>query len=663
MPGTQQARLLRIEELLTRDPARAKQEAQELLDRAPESPKAQLLQGIACRFNGEPAAAATVLSRLSEQCPDAVTVYLQLGLALRESGDSRAAVEALRRATRTDRQCGDAWLALADLLTDLPDATAANEAYLEYVRVALREPQLQMAGAALREVRLADAESLLRARLQHYPRDVVALCLLADIAEQLGARQDAEQLLEHCLALAPGYMRARHNYAVVLLHGNRAPEALDECRKLLATHPENADVRKLQAAILVRLREYEESIRVCETLVDENPDQPAVWTSMGHMLKSIGRREQCIAAYRRAMEFAPQFGEPYWSLMNLKTYQASDTDLDAMSAQLAKADLDDKDRWHFHFAMGRALEQRENFGESFRNYSMGNALRRQHQSYDINELADHVRRSRELFSDTFFADRRGSGADAQDTIFIVGLPRSGSTLVEQILASHSAVEGTMELTDLAGIANALNVRAAGSVAPGYPDVLAALDPAELHDLGHQYLAQTQVQRKTPAPCFIDKMPNNFAHVGLIHLVLPRAKIIDVRRHPMACGMSLFKEHFARAQNFSYSLDDIGRYYALYVELMAHFDRVLPGRVHRVIYEDLVEDTEGQVRRLLDYCKLPFEPACLEFHKNPRAVSTASSEQVRAPIYRDGLEHWRNFAPWLEPLRKQLGSLAETYPLI
>jgi tetratricopeptide (TPR) repeat protein len=334
-----------------------------------------------------------------------------------------------------------------------------------------------------------------------------------------------------------------------------------------------------------------------------------------------------------------------------------------MRAQLARGDLAAADRYHYHFALGKALEDQGSWEEAFRHYEQGNRLRRSQISYDAEGNASHVARSKALFSRMFFAERAGFGSDAPDAIFIVGLPRSGSTLLEQILSSHSAVEGTMELPDVISIARVLGERKNRSQESKYPDVLATLGAAEFRALGERYIEQTRIQRKTNAPFFIDKMPNNFAHLGLIHLMLPRAKIIDARRHPLGCCFSAFKQHFARGQSFTYDLAELGRYYRDYVELMSHFDEVLPGRVHRVIYERMIDDTEIETRRLLEYCGLPFEEGCLRFYENERAVRTASSEQVRQPIYREAIDHWRHFEPWLDPLREALGPVLDAYPAV
>jgi hypothetical protein len=334
-----------------------------------------------------------------------------------------------------------------------------------------------------------------------------------------------------------------------------------------------------------------------------------------------------------------------------------------MQAQLRRNDLSEEDRFHFHFSLGKAFEDARDYATSFEHYDRGNRLRREMVQYEADETSQHVRRSKQLLTPEFFAAREGWGSSAPDPIFIVGLPRAGSTLLEQILSSHPSVEGTMELPDIIEMARSLGGGRARGEASKYPDVLAELAIDQLRALGDQYIANTRIQRKTDAPFFIDKMPNNFAHIGLLQLILPRAKIIDARRHPLGCCFSGFKQHFARGQHFTYGLDDIGRYYRDYVELMAHFDAVLPGRVHRVIYETLVDDTEQEVRRLLDYCGLPFDARCLRFYENDRAVRTASSEQVRRPIYRDGVDHWQHYEPWLEPLKRALGPVLESYPAV
>jgi tetratricopeptide (TPR) repeat protein len=555
----------------------------------------------------------------------------------------------------------DAWRALGDHYSLLGETAAADAAYALHIKASTRDPRLLAPAAALADGRIAAAEQLLREHLRQFPTDVPAIRMLAEVAGRLRRYGDAEKLLTRCLELAPGFSAARQNYALVLHRQNRPAAALAQLELLLGTEPRNPSLRNLKAAVLGSIGEYGPALELYAGLVAEYPAQPKVWMSYGHALKTAGRQSESIAAYRRSIELLPELGEAWWSLANLKTFRFSPAEVATLGAQLDREDLTADDRLHFEFALGKALEDAGEYDESFRHYAEGNRLRRAAVPYDAGQTTSHVQQCKRLFTAEFLAARRGGGCPAPDPIFIVGLPRSGSTLVEQILASHSAVEGTMELPDLVTIVRRLGGTTRRGEVSKYPAVLADLSPGALRELGEEYLRETRIQRKTGAPLFIDKLPNNWAHAGLIHLMLPNARIIDARRHPLSCCFSGFKQHFARGQHFTYSLPEIGAYYRDYVELMAWFDAVLPGRIHRVIYEDLVADTEGGVRRLLDYCGLPFEPGCLEFHRNERAVRTASSEQVRKPIYQDSLEPWRHYDAWLGPLREALGPVLGAYP--
>lgn len=649
--------------LLESDPASAGLQAEEILKAVPGHPLATLLLALSRRALGEEAQARTMLEQLVAAQPGWAPAHFELGRALAAAGNGERAVESMLRAVALRPEFQEAWLALADHLTAMGDTAAADAAYAQHIRHSTRDPRLLEAAAALCDGRLAPAEALLREHLKQRPTDVAAIRMLAEVAGRLGRYGDAEKLLTRCLELAPGFAAARHNYALVLHRANKAAEALPQIDQLLALEPRNPSYRNLKAAILGRIGEYAESIALYRGVLEDYPNQAKIWTSYGHALKTAGQQSQSVQAYRRAVELAPQFGEAWWSLANLKTLRFDDADIAQMRAQLQRGELRDEDRFHFDFALGKALEDRGEYPDSFQHYQSGNRLRRAGIAYDAGENAAQVARSKALFTPEFFARRAGMGDPAPDPIFIVGLPRAGSTLLEQILASHSQVEGTMELPDVIAIARELGGARSRSQESAYPEVLAQLDAGQLRALGERYIAQTRIQRKSSAPFFIDKMPNNFAHVGLIHLMLPRAKIIDARRHPLGCCFSAYKQHFARGQSFSYDLAELGAYYRDYVELMAHFDAVLPGRVHRVTYETLVSDTESEVRRLLAYCELPFEDACLRFHENERAVRTASSEQVRRPIFTDAVEHWRNYEPWLDPLKQALGPVLEAYPAV
>jgi tetratricopeptide (TPR) repeat protein len=517
------------------------------------------------------------------------------------------------------------------------------------------------AASALVDEKPGLAEKILLDLLKTRPDEPAAIRMLAEAVARLGRQEEAEALLVRCLALAPGFTAARHNLATVLYRLGRSQEALAQLEPLQAADPRNPAYANLRAAALARIGEYAPAIAIYEDVLARFPQQPKGWMSYGHALKTVGRAEDCVTAYRKAVGQAPSLGEAWWSLANMKTYRFSDADLAAMTAQLARADLEEDDRLHLHYALGKAHEDAARYAESFAHYDQGAAVRRAQIAYDPSVIREHVTRSKAALTAALFESRAGQGCPAPDPIFILGLPRAGSTLVEQILASHSTVEGTMELPDVTAMARRLSGAKTSKDATVYPEILATLDPDALKALGEEFLERTRVQRKTARPLFIDKMPNNWAHIGLIALMLPNAKIIDARRHPMGCCFSGFKQHFARGQNFSYGLEDIGGYYVDYVELMAHFDAVLPGRIHRVIYEEMVAEPEEQIRALLDYCGLPFEEACLNFHENDRAVRTASSEQVRRPIFKDAVEHWQNYESWLDPLKTALGPVLSAYP--
>jgi len=520
-------------------------------------------------------------------------------------------------------------------------------------------PHLVDAALALHDNKLSVAEPLLRSYLKADPFDVHAIRMLAELAGRLGRYKDAETLLRRALELKPGFSAARANLAITLHRQNRPADAIAELDHLLAEDPGNINHLNLKGAALTAIGEYADALAQFEAVLALRPDLAKVWMSYGHALKTVGRQNDSIAAYRRSIALAPGLGEAWWSLANLKTVSLDDADVAALKDALAQP-LEGEDRFHLHFALAKALEDIGDPGSAFGHYIEANRLRRERLDYDPSETTILVDRSIALFSNSFFAARAGAGCTAPDPIFIVGLPRSGSTLVEQILASHPLVEGTQELPDLMHLARRIANRQQGIASSLYPEALAEFTPAQFQALGEEYLDRTRIHRKTDRPFFIDKMPNNWLYVPFIHLILPNAKIIDARRHPLGCCTSNFRQHFARGQAFSYSLDELGLYYADYVRAMAHIDDILPGTAHRVIYERMIEDTEAEVRRLIACCGLDFDDACLRFYETERAVRTASSEQVRQPIFRSGVENWPVFEPWLDPLKTALGPALETW---
>ena len=659
--GSLEVALAHAERLAESAPATALEQVAAILAAVPGHPHALLLRGRALLATGRAADARTVLAALSSSQPRSAATFHALARAQARTGDTAAAVDALRRAVALKPDLIEAWHELSQALRLRGDDTAADAAHLAAIRASARDPELVEAALALVDERLAEAETRLRARLERRPEDVAAIRMFAEVAARLGRYGDAETLLRRALELAPGFDAARETLARVLQRQNRPADALAEVDRLMARDASNPSHAMLRAAILVRLGDYASAIALYERVLATHPNQPKGWMSLGHALKTVGRFDDSVAAYRTAIAQAPALGEAWWSLANLKTHGFTETDVAAMEAALAVPELGDDDRLHLHFALGKAREDRTDHAAAFAHYARGNAVRRTQLPYRTEDTRDQRVRATALFTPTFLAARAGQGCPAPDPIFIVGLPRSGSTLIEQILSSHSRVEGTMELPDLLAIARRLGEARTRSAASAYPEVLATLDADRLAALGQEYIDRTRVQRRTARPFFIDKMPNNWAHVGLIRLILPNAKIIDARRHPLGCCLSAYKQHFARGQGFAYDLGELGDYYRDYVALMAHFDRVAPGSVHRVVYERMVADTEVEVRALLAHLGLDFEPACLSFHLNDRAVRTPSSEQVRRPIFTEGVDQWRHFEPWLGPLKAALGPVLDAYP--
>ena len=528
------------------------------------------------------------------------------------------------------------------------------------VQASARSVALLEAAKAMRDKQVERGEHLLRSYLDTDPDDPQALRMLAEIAAVCGHGGDAERLLRKALEVVPQFVPLYVNLASLLHDLGRTDEAIALLDQVLAHDPDNSMVLSFKAAVLSGARRMGEALGIEETLLARAPDMAVAWINHAHTLQAVGRLDDAIAAYRKALQLEPSSGFAWWGLAKLKTIKLDEQDIDAMLQALAAAP-DDLNRVQLHFALGKALGDEKRFEESFRHYALGNDLRKILIPYDPHQVSETVRKAETVFTREFLQTRAGQGSMAADPIFIVGMPRSGSTLVEQILASHPLIEGADELFDMDRIAAGITNR--DGTRSSWLDAIGDLSVESLHALGESYVALTRVHRKTGRPFFTDKMPYNWSYVGLIHLILPKAKIIDVRRHPLGCCFSNFTLYFNRTTNFASGLEDIGGYYRAYVRMMDHFDRILPGRVHRVLYEDLVGDLEGEVRKLLDHLGLPFDEACLRFYENPRAVHTPSAQQVRRPINRGGLEHWRNYEPWLGPLKESLGPVLDLYPAV
>ena len=639
--------------LMATRPALAEEQAREILKLFPDDINALTILGAALRAQRKFEAALKVLQKAIKRDPDFGLACQETGMTLLAIGRGAEAVRQLQKAVQSLPQSPIAWRWLADALAAEGEEEESRKARRRLLAITVKNPELIKGADFLYEGRIAKAEAVCREVLKKDPVDVSAIRMLADIGIRLSQLEDSQKLLERCLELAPDFHLARNDYANVLNKRQQYEASLAELEKLLQAEPDNPNNLLLKASVLVQIGRFEEAIEIYDHVLERYPRQPRSHLSKGHALKTLGRHEEAINAYRTAISLEPGLGEAYWSLANLKTFKFEDRDMTTMRLQLEEKPKSVQDHFHLCFAFGKALEDRELFDESFQCYWRGNAVRRKTVQWDRCAHHNNMQSLIKFFDSDFFAKREGQGALHADPIFVVGLPRAGSTLLEQILASHSQVEGTMELPDIIAIARRISGKKRSSDESRYPDALSDFTPAEFTELGEEYMERTRIQR-SGARFFIDKMPNNFSHIGLIHLILPNAKIIDARRHPLACCFSGFKQLFASGQNFTYDLIDIGQYYRDYVELMDHWDRVLPNRVLRMQYEDVVANTETEVGRLLEYCGLPFEQECLRFYETERAVRTASSEQVRQPIYKGAVEQWRHYLPHLDPLIEALG---------
>jgi tetratricopeptide (TPR) repeat protein len=630
-----------------------------LLARHPEHREGLLFVAAAQRCLGQAADALQTLAALEKTHPRFSRLFEERGNCLVFLKRAPQAIDAFLAAVNLNHALPNSWRMLEGLYRMTGQAENQAMAASHVATLQKIPAEIVTATGLFMDGDLDVAEPLVRAYLLKHGDHVEGMRLLARIGIARKVFDDAEILLAAVLELAPGYRAARKEYAEVLIEVHKYSEARRQLERLLDEVPGERFFKTLYANTAVGLGQQQQAVELYRELLRGDALDAELHLSIAHALKTLGHRAEAIEEYHKAAECRPTFGDAYWSLANLKTYRFPDAELVRLRALEADPSLGTVDRYHVCFALGKALEDRGEYAESFRYYALGNAAKRIESNYRPELIEDNTRRQIAVCTPAFFSKRRGWGAPNPDPIFIVGLPRSGSTLLEQVLASHSQVEGTQELSHIQQIVSRLRGRDPDPTQPRYPAILQELSLEDFRRLGESYLEETRAYRKDGA-FFIDKMPNNFRHLGLVHLMLPNAKIIDARREPMACCFSNLKQLFAQGQEFTYSVEDIARYYRTYLELMRHWTKAMPGKVLRVQYEDVVEDLEGNVRRLLDFCGLAFEPQCIEFHKTVRSVRTASSEQVRQPLSRSGLEQWRHFEPWLEPLKRALGSALADY---
>ena len=628
--------------------------AEAILADVPNDAEALYIAAVANRYLARHQDAQDYLDRLHSQIPEYGRAWQEAGHLARATGDTEQAIEAYGRAVRFNPALAASWRAQAELLEAAGRMGEATTARSQERRLLALPKELIAVTHHLHEGRPLRAEEICRHFLRRNPKHVEAMRLLAQIGLRLGILDDAEFLLESAAAFEPDNIQVRLDYIDVLRKRQKFARSCEEAEALYKRDPDSPLFQSHLAIESMQTGNYERAFELFDSVLARLPGDPATLTSRGHALKTVGDQERAVASYRAAIAARPGHGDAYYALANLKTYRFTEAELAAMQGQAARTDIGFMDRVHLAFALGKAFEDRAEHAQSFRFYELGNDLKRRQTGYDADRMTAEMDAQKKVCTSELFESKANVGSRVRDPIFILGLPRAGSTLLEQILASHSQIDGTLELPNILALAHKLRGRKAGK--SRYPDVLHDLDADQFAEMGDRFIEDTRIHRQG-APFFIDKMPNNFRHIGLIHLILPNATIIDARRDAMDCCFSGFKQLFAEGQDFTYGLTEIGRYYRDYVGLMDHWDSVLPGRVLRVNHEDVLDDLEGQTRRMLDHIGLPFEEACLDFHRTERAVRTASSEQVRRPLNRSGQGAWKPYAPWLSKLEKELGAIA------
>lgn len=647
---TDQAKAL----LQSGDPAAATDRVMQRLTDHPNDPEALYVLAVCQRFQSKSSEALETLDRLLVAKPGFGRAFQEQGYCFRSLGRMDDAFIAFKRAVAGNLALIASWKLVADLNAKAGRLQEADMAQAQFEWLSSLPRELVSVLSFLHEGKVYKSEQLCRSYLQTHGHDVEAMRLLAELGTRFHALDDAEFLLESCIALRPDYLMGRYDYVRVLNRRQKFEQAVAEAKALWQLAPDNPHFQLLLGHQYMAIGDFDAALAIYEAMSLALPNDANIGLMRGHALKTVGLQDDAIASYRRAYALKPDYGDAFWSLANLKTYTFTAAEIAQMQANEAARHISTVDRYHLCFALGKALEDRGDYAQSFAYYDRGNSLKRDEMNYSAERMHGDLAAQKQFCGPELFAAKAGSGCAAPDPIFVVGLPRAGSTLLEQILASHSQVEGTLELPNILALAHKLDGGRRVEDEAIYPANLDELSADALKAFGEAFMRDTAIHRKSGTPFFIDKMPNNFRHIGLIHLILPNAKIIDARRDAMACCFSGFKQLFAEGQEFTYGLEEVGRYYRDYVDLMDHWDRVLPGKVLRVQYESVVADLDTQVRRILDYCGLDFEESCVNFHQNNRAVRTASSEQVRQPIFTSGLDQWENFSPYLNPLRDVLG---------
>lgn len=588
------------------------------------------------------------LNNLLIQAPDMGRAYQELGHLCKAIGENEEAASHYRQACELNPALVASWKSLFNYFNKRNNKAAAEHAHEQIKKLDSLPPILLYISQILNEGRLAIAEQKCREFLKKNPTNVYAMSLLSDIAKKFGYYDDAEILLENAVKFSPDDGEIRMKYALILRLKQKFTKTMEQVNILCEKFPDNLSYQAQKASEIMQNGYHSEAIDLFEKIIKENPYNFSAMTSKGHAEKTLGKTDKAIESYKSAYKIKNDHGEAYFSLSNLKTYKFSDKELDVMKNQLKRVDLTLKDKAYFHFALAQGCEAIGDYEEAFKNLDMGNKIKKEQSKYTIEKMNKELQAQIDVCDEKFFEKLGNGGHDANDPIFILGLPRAGSTLIEQILASHSMVDGTLELPNILSMAQSFRGDDIYGNLGNYPKTMRSLTLEKREELGKSFIDDTRIHRKN-APRFTDKMPNNFRHIGLIHLILPNAKIIDARRYPLDCCFSMFKQLFAQGQEFTYGLAEAGNYYNSYVKLMNHWNKVLPNRILRVNNEDIIDDLEGQVKRMLDFLELPFEESCIKFYETDRSVRTASSEQVRKPINKSGMDRWKPYAKNLKTL--------------
>ena len=633
----------------------AEKHTEKILSDFPRNAEALYILAVCQRYLNRLEEALKTLSRLKKIRPGYGRAFQEEGHVCVKAGFVSQALNAYRHAVNLNNSLIASWAGLTKILKSQGKEKNANITQHEYEKLKALPVELLSVRNMIAEGKNFQAERLCRKFLMENKKNIEGMRLLASLGVAADVLDDAEFLLEKALEYEPNNNFARNDYMEVLYKRQKYQKSLKQAEILRKKEPKNLKYQIAYANQAVAVGKYKKALKIYDQANKALPNNPELRLVHGHALKTIGNVDEAIEAYRKSYNARNDYGDAYWSLANLKTYRFTPDEVLLMDEKESSTSTIITDRIHLNFALGKYYEDSKLFDKSFVHYERGNELQQSQQHYKKEHMTDVLNLQIEYCNSTLFKRKKKFGHDGADPIFIVGLPRAGSTLLEQILASHSKVEGTLELPNIPALAYKLAGRKTVNETPDYPKNLSTLSAETLEKFGKDYLDETRIHR-TKLPHFIDKMPNNFRHIALIHLILPNAKIIDARRNPMACCFSGFKQLFASGQQFSYGLEEIGTYYKDYVEVMNHWDKVLPGKILRVQYEDVVSNLENEVTRILEYCNLPFEDNCINFHKTERNVRTPSSEQVRQPIYKSGLEQWKNYEPWLDPLKKSLGNI-------